>query len=67
MAATPRKPVSVSFHNNYVTSWGSDHIKQFLGGQKTELLLNKLYGKLLYIGFVSAYFWVVLSFYELWE
>eukprot|EP00253_Pinus_taeda_P016922 PITA_16922 len=45
MVATPRKPVSVPFQNNYFASWGSDHIKQFHGGRKTALLLNKQYGK----------------------
>jgi len=44
MAATPRKPVSVPFGKNYVASWGADHIKEFHGGRKVELLLNKQYG-----------------------
>ena len=56
----PKKPVSVPFKNNYVYSWGADHIKEFHGGRKVELLLNKQYGKLLSIPFLSAYFWAVL-------
>eukprot|EP00253_Pinus_taeda_P007328 PITA_07328 len=44
IAGTPRKPVSVPFSKNYVASWGAGHFKEFRGGRRVELLLNKKYG-----------------------
>eukprot|EP00253_Pinus_taeda_P004748 PITA_04748 len=44
MAATPKKPVTLPFDNNFIASWGVDHIKQFDGGRQANLLLNKQHG-----------------------